>query len=175
MSNDRLILLVIKHGQVGVREKVSKIKAYRLTRLGRAVAPSFLAELLGPLAYRTKDNTNTCPKAPQFEENPFDYTQLCSHKKFLFFIPNFKSIATMADSNVFRATTTAPVNIAVIKYDPRHFPDKKDSTSDIQPQILGKTRCDSEPTHKFFSLRHPLSEIAPHRNHRIMLAQLPRG
>lgn len=29
----------------------------------------------------------------------------------------------MADSNVFRATTTAPVNIAVIKYNPRRFPD----------------------------------------------------
>jgi hypothetical protein len=56
VSNDGLILLVIKHRRVGVRElKVSKIKAYRLARLGRAVTPSFLAELLGPLADWTKE------------------------------------------------------------------------------------------------------------------------
>lgn len=80
----------------------------------------------------------------------------------------------MADSNVFRATTTAPVNIAVIKYDPRtSF--RRDNVSNIQPQILGKTRCDFEPTNKLLSLRYPLSKISPHRDHRIMLAQLPRG
>lgn len=38
------------------------------------------------------------------------------------------SIVTMADSNVFRATTTAPVNIAVIKYNSRNLDRATDLT-----------------------------------------------
>ena len=79
----------------------------------------------------------------------------------------------MADSQIYRASTTAPVNIAVIKY-LLQFPTKgKQLTTLTTPQILGQTRPNPPPPHQLRPLSHPFSIPPPRPHHRLLLPNLP--
>lgn len=77
----------------------------------------------------------------------------------------------MAGKEIYRASTTAPVNIAVIKC--FICPNAMSSFTNPSPiQILGKTRPNTQPTHEFFPLRHPLPKRPPHPHDSILLSNL---
>lgn len=82
------------------------------------------------------------------------------------------------DKTIYRSSTTAPVNIAVIKSEFPHTPNPQGSST-VTPvltavQILGKERCHSQPPYQLFPLRNPVAERPPRVHDRIVLSNLPR-
>ena len=61
----------------------------------------------------------------------------------------------MSDSTIYRASTTAPVNIAVIKY--VYGPLSLCAELTMTRQVLGKARSALEPADQLLAVRHPLA------------------
>lgn len=84
----------------------------------------------------------------------------------------------MADPKIYRASTTAPVNIAVIKFVPTFHlafgPLDFDHCMLINIQILGETRCQTQSSQQLLSQRHPIPSRPSHTHYSIMLLHLLR-
>lgn len=94
----------------------------------------------------------------------------------------------MADTNLYRASTFAPVNIAVIKCVPAPAPlpplppppppapflPHHQLTLLLRLQVLGQEGCNTQPAHQLVPLRHPLARRPPHTHDRLVQPVLCR-